>query len=157
MDGEVPYRDFWAIYPPGQFYALAAIFRAFGTSLLVARIYDTIVVRFVIAIGAFLVAKRIAFPILALPICITTGLLLGSAGFYAYAVYPSLALGLLSILSSLEHAETGQRRWLLLAGTLAGIASFFRWDIGLYAGISVVAAVPSVSMMCWTPTAYHLV
>ena len=40
MDGDVPYKDFWTIYPPGQYYVIAAIFKTFGTNLLVARIYD---------------------------------------------------------------------------------------------------------------------
>jgi hypothetical protein len=140
MDGDVPYRDFWAIYPPGQFYALAAIFRIFSTTLLVARIYDTIV-RFVIVISVYLIAKKTTTRPLALLVCIVTTILLASALFYAYAVFPSLALGLLSILSLLEHVNTGQRRWLLLTGILIGIATLFRWDIGLYTGISVVLAV----------------
>jgi hypothetical protein len=140
MDGDVPYRDFWAIYPPGQFYALAAIFRIFGTTLFVARIYDTIV-RFVIVISVYLIAKKTTTRPLALLVCIVTTLLLASARFYAYAVFPSLALGLLSILSLLEHVNTGQRRWLLLTGMLIGIATLFRLDIGLYTGISAVLTI----------------
>jgi 4-amino-4-deoxy-L-arabinose transferase-like glycosyltransferase len=130
MDGDVPYRDFWAIYPPGQFYALAAIFRIFGATLFVVRIYDTIV-RFVIVISVYLIAKKTTTPPLALFVCIVTTLLLASARSYALAVFPSLALGLLSILSLLEHVNTGQRRWLLLTGMLIGIATLFRWDIVL--------------------------
>src|ERR1700733_16235986 len=38
--GEVPYRDFWAVYAPGQFYTLAGIFRVFGFSILTERIWD---------------------------------------------------------------------------------------------------------------------
>ena len=29
MDGELPYRDFWMVYPPGIFYTLAALFSMF--------------------------------------------------------------------------------------------------------------------------------
>ncbi|WP_169237779.1 glycosyltransferase family 39 protein [Candidatus Roseilinea sp. NK_OTU-006] len=140
MNGDVPYKDFWAIYPPGQFYALAALFKAFGTSLLVSRVYDTFV-RFMIAFSVWLIAKKITSRTLAYFAFITTALLLGSAGFYTYAVFPSLALSLLSILSLLEYTDTGRRYWLLLAGTLIGFASFFRWDIGLYVSISLVATV----------------
>jgi hypothetical protein len=32
LDGDRPYRDFWVIYPPGQLYLLAALFRIFGAS-----------------------------------------------------------------------------------------------------------------------------
>ena len=39
VGGEVPYRDFWAIYPPGQLYALAGVYKIFGISLLASRVY----------------------------------------------------------------------------------------------------------------------
>jgi hypothetical protein len=138
MSGGLPYKDFWAIYPPGQFYALAVIFKVFGTTLLAARVYDTIV-RFLIVIGIYLIAKKITSYLLVLLACMTTGLLLASVGFYTYAVFPSLALSLFSILCLLKYPYTGQRRWVLLAGLLIGIASLFRWDIALYTGISVVS------------------
>ncbi|MBE3145286.1 MAG: hypothetical protein IMZ61_15415, partial [Planctomycetes bacterium] len=34
LNGDVPYKDFWAIYPPGQFYILAGIIKIFGSNLL---------------------------------------------------------------------------------------------------------------------------
>ncbi|MCZ6877710.1 MAG: hypothetical protein O7G29_06180, partial [Acidobacteria bacterium] len=40
LKGEIPYRDFWGIYPPGQFYTLALAFNFFGTSLMVERIWE---------------------------------------------------------------------------------------------------------------------
>src|SRR3954465_11623024 len=36
--GEVPYRDFWWFYPPGQPYLLGALHALFGPSLLAWRI-----------------------------------------------------------------------------------------------------------------------
>ena len=121
MDGDVPYKDFWTIYPRGQFYVLAVIYKIFCTSLLVARIYDTIV-RFVIVISAYLIAKKITSHTLAL---------LAFADSYAYAVFPFLALGLLTILGLLKHVNTGQRRWFFLTGMIIYIVILFRWDIGL--------------------------
>ncbi|MGH7699557.1 MAG: hypothetical protein ACREMJ_03420 [Gemmatimonadales bacterium] len=38
LDGDLPYRDFWTIYPPGQLYLLAGLFKVFGTSLVVSRL-----------------------------------------------------------------------------------------------------------------------
>jgi hypothetical protein len=38
LDGGVPYRDFWTMYAPGQFYAIAALFWLFGRELLVQAI-----------------------------------------------------------------------------------------------------------------------
>jgi len=42
LDGAIPYRDFWTIYAPGQFYALAGVFKLFGVSLLASRIYEVL-------------------------------------------------------------------------------------------------------------------
>lgn len=139
LRGEIPYRDFWAIYPPGQFYALAALFKVFGTSLLVSRLYDT-VVRFAIALFIWLIARKTTSPPLAYAALAIAALLLGSAGFYAYAVFPAIALGLLAILCLLAYTDSGRRAWLITAGGITGLAAFVRWDIGLYAGVSVAAA-----------------
>ena len=38
LDGGVPYRDFWTMYAPGQFYAVAALFGLFGRELFVQAI-----------------------------------------------------------------------------------------------------------------------
>ena len=140
INGEVPYKDFWTIYPPGQFYILAIIFKTFGTNLIVARVYDTMV-RFVIVICSYLIAKKITSQTLALLVSAITTLLLGFADSYAYAVFPAMALSLLSILGMLQYTQTGLRRWALSAGLLIGMTTLFRWDIGLYTGISVALTI----------------
>ena len=35
LQGHIPYRDYWSMYAPGQFYTLAFLFRLFGSSVLV--------------------------------------------------------------------------------------------------------------------------
>ncbi len=139
LNGDIPYKDFWAIYPPGQFYIVAAIIKLFGANLIYARIYDTLI-RLLIVIGVFLVTKRLASNKLAFLTSLIAGMLLASAGFYSYAVFPAMALGLWSILAWLFYTEKGKRGWLLLSGSLLGIAILIRWDIGTYAGISLLAA-----------------
>src|SRR6266851_586157 len=37
LDGQIPYRDFFFFYTPGSFYLLAAMFKVFGDSFVVAR------------------------------------------------------------------------------------------------------------------------
>jgi hypothetical protein len=42
--GAILHRDFYANYGPAQFYASAGLFKMFGTSVLVERAWDTMVV-----------------------------------------------------------------------------------------------------------------
>jgi hypothetical protein len=52
---------FGAIYPPGQLYLLAGVYKVFGVSLLASRVYD-VLVRFIFVTGFFLVARKITHP-----------------------------------------------------------------------------------------------
>ena len=52
MHGEIPYRDFWTQYSPGQLYALAGLFRLFGVQIAVERWWD-VVIRALLALAAF--------------------------------------------------------------------------------------------------------
>lgn len=139
LSGDRPYRDFWTIYPPGQFYVLAAWFKVFGTSLMTARVYDTLV-RLAVLTSVYLIARHQRFaslPLLA--VSAVTLVLLASASFYTYAVFPSLSLGLFSILATLNYATTGRKQSLAVAGILVGFTGLFRWDIAIYAAIAVTA------------------
>jgi len=139
LNGDVPYKDFWAIYPPGQFYLVAGIIKIFGANLLNARIYDTLI-RFLMVIGVYLITKKLANQRLALLAALIAGLMLASAGFYSYAVFPCMTLGLWSIVCSLVYMDKRHKGWLLLSGVLLGISMLIRWDIGTYAAISLLAA-----------------
>jgi hypothetical protein len=139
LNGDVPYKDFWAIYPPGQFYVLAGIIKLFGANLLNARIFDTLI-RFLMVIGVYLISKRLAPHRLAFLAALIAGLLLASAGFYSYAVFPAMTLGLWSITAWLAYTDKRHKGWLLLSGVLLGVSIIIRWDIGIFAGISVLVA-----------------
>ena len=41
LDGHIPYRDFWTLYTPGEFYLLAGLFKIVGPSILAARLFST--------------------------------------------------------------------------------------------------------------------
>ncbi len=145
LRGDIPYKDFWAVYPPGQFYTLALIFKIFGTSLLVSRIYDTLV-RLIIACSLWVIAKKITDEKFATLSFIVSVILLSSSVNYSYAVFPSLALSLLAVLSYIEYVDTARHRWQILSGMLIGLASLFRWDIGLYAGICIIGTILLVNL-----------
>jgi hypothetical protein len=138
LHGDIPYKDFWTLYPPGQFYTLAALFKTLGTSLIVSRLYDTLA-RLIIVFSMWWIARKIASQPLAHLALITSALLLAFASFYSYAVFPSLAFCLLSILCLTAYVDSARKFWLILVGLFIGLAAFFRWDIGVYAAVSVAA------------------
>jgi hypothetical protein len=136
LGGEVPYRDFWTVYPPGQSYALAAVYSLFGKRLLAARAYDTLV-RFVLVVGVYLVGRSIAGQVAALIVAAFSTLWLGTVGFYGYGVFPALALALYGTRASIAYADSGRYRWLALSGALVGLAAVWRLDIALYLGLAL--------------------
>ncbi len=149
LHGEAPYRDFWGIYPPGQIYALAGVFRLFGETLLASRVYDTLG-RFLTVVAAYLIARKVSTPWLALLSAAVAGVFLAAAWFYSYAVFPALGLGLWAVFAWLKGKEReccppGERpastgaRWYFLCGALLGTTLLVRWDLGAYAAFSIAA------------------
>jgi hypothetical protein len=55
--GELPYRDFYAIYGPAEYYALAGLFKLFGPSVLAERLFDLTVEALIVA-AAFAIVYR---------------------------------------------------------------------------------------------------
>jgi hypothetical protein len=132
MQGDIPYHDFWTLYAPGHFYALAALFRVVGPDVLAARVLDT-VCRIALALLVYWVGKGMTSRWAAVgPYALVT-LWLGAIGFYSYPIFPALAFCLSVLLSLFRYFDTGRRRWLALAGMLAGMAAIVRLDFGAYA------------------------
>lgn len=50
-----------------------------------------------------------------------------------------MALSLLGVLCFIEHQFSNRRYLLLISGIIVGLASLYRWDITLYAGISIIS------------------
>jgi hypothetical protein len=128
--GELPWRDFWWNYGPGQPLLLGGLFKAFGPSLLVWRIVR-VAVDATVALLAWLLLRRAAPPWLAL-----LGWL-AVAGAMAWPTSPgpnppALALTLGGVLLA--------RRSPVGAGALAGLAVAFRPEVGVPGAIAVVLA-----------------
>jgi hypothetical protein len=139
LHGEVPYRDFWALYPPGQFYLLAGSFKLFGSDLMTSRTYDTLV-RFAIVVCVYAVTRRLVGRGLALFLALVIAFMLAAVGFYSYAIFPALALNLAAFVSFIRYTRAPSGRRLFLTGLLVGAAALVRLDLGLYATVSLSAA-----------------
>ena len=131
LDGDVPHRDFYTIYGPGQIYVLAALYKIFGISVLVERAWDT-VVRGCVVMLVFIVVDQAAPRRCALMASGASLVCLASFGTYGYPVYPALA-GALSGLAFLAPALARPipASGLVAAGICAGVVTLFRYDVGV--------------------------
>jgi hypothetical protein len=146
-DGEVPYRDFWLVYAPGQFYVLAGLFKLFGASVLVERLWD-VLARLASAGMLYALALRLATRPLALAVLLLATIWLAAVDYFGYAVFPALACSLAAIWCLLQAAARGQQRWLVAAGAALGGSTLFRHDIG---GYTLLPAGLAALALAWAP------
>jgi len=132
LEGDVPYRDFWAIYGPGQFYAVAGLFRLFGSSILVEQLWDVGIRAGVIAV-VFAWARKLDAGAYAYAAALTVLVILSGAGFHGFPTIHALLFGLISgYLVLIAFTSTRATGYLFAAGLFAGLAALFRHDIGFY-------------------------
>lgn len=140
LAGEIPYKDFFIVmYPPGQIYVLAAIFKIFSYSLTAARLYTV----FVSLAGAMLVffmtrllTKNLAISIFAWLMVLTS--LSPRLGAIPAPIWPGMLLGVLSLYIYMLYLKNGKLSYVIVAGTVCGAAIAFRHDIGIFASAAIL-------------------
>lgn len=130
--GGTLYKDFWSGYGPAQFYLLATVFKVFGASIIVERV-TTIVTLWLMSVAAYLIARRLVSPVLAL----LAWFLIVVRSFGVISGFPPpmpnvLLFSFLSCLCLLNFMSQRRVHWLLLSGLLAGVVTIFRHDFGVY-------------------------
>ncbi len=135
LDGEVPYRDFWTVYPPGQLYLLAAVFSLFGVSLMADRVIFVITVA-TVALLVYLIGRRLAGVRSALLGWLLFVVLAGWYRPFGAGMPTGLALALLGSLLLVESGELPTARVTVASGLLVGIAALFRQDVAVYASVA---------------------
>lgn len=146
LHGQMPYRDFWTMYGPAQFYLLAGFFKVFGVSILSGRVFDALV-RAGIACACFslvhlLTTRRWAFIAFAAVIFWLTGIYYPA---YNFPVYPAMLASLISCLFFARYLRQSHDLWsLFLAGLFVSLTTIFRHDSGFY-----ICLAESV-MLLWT-------
>jgi hypothetical protein len=137
LAGQIPHRDFYANYGPAQFYILAGLFKLFGSSLFVERIYD-LVVRALVVSAVFAISSLYCRRWIAASAAVVTALwFIGVRMTPASPVVPVSLLALVSssLLPPAFYAKISPKRG-LIAGVIAGTAVLFRYDVGF--GLFVV-------------------
>lgn len=140
LAGEIPNRDFWAPYPPGGFYWVAALFRIFGSSILVAHIQGALITFFGV-VCVFWIARRIT----SLKYAVASAILviwafIGSGS----GVSISLLLGLVASVYLFRLRTYDRTRDLLVLGLVTALCMLFRVDDGLY----LFVALSAVLILC---------
>lgn len=140
LEGEVPYRDFWSMYAPGQFALQAGLFLIFGRQVLVVGIAAALL-RAATAGLVFLVARRAGAServSAALSLCLGASFfeLCPEIGSYP----PALVLIVWALWNTLAWLEEGGERRLWHAGLLLGMAALFKHDVAAYWMLGTIAA-----------------
>jgi hypothetical protein len=129
-DGELPYRDFYANYGPGQYYLAGALDLVFGPSLLAWRIVRVALDALVATLAYAVVRRETPEPLAVLVWMAAIGAMAHPTLPHPNA--PALALALGAILLA-RRSPAG-------AGALAGIAFAFRFDVGAAAALGAALA-----------------
>ncbi len=126
--GQVPYRDFWWFYPPGQPLLLGGLWALLGPSLLTWKIVRALAAG-AVALLAWRLARRGGAPpwaALAAWLAATAALAYPS-GPHPFPITLALCLG---ALLCLERPA--------LAGALTGVAAFWRLEFAAYLALGVL-------------------
>jgi hypothetical protein len=129
-DGQLPYRDFYANYGPGQYYVVGALDAVFGPSLLGWRVVR-VALDALVGVLAYALVRREA----------PTPFALGAwVAVVAVMAHPTLPHPNAPALALAFGALLLARRSPAGAGVLAGLAFAFRFDLGVAAAVGVALA-----------------
>lgn len=127
--GQVPYRDFWWYYPPGQPYLLGGLWKLFGPSLLTWRIVR-VAADATVAVLVFALARRRAPVGLSLAAWLVAACAMAfPTGPHPFPIALALALGSLLLLD--------RPLW---AGALAGACAAWRIEFAAYLALGVACS-----------------
>jgi hypothetical protein len=137
LAGALPHRDFYANYGPGQFLAVAVVFKLFGSSVLAERILDL-----VIKAGVACIVCGMSLGLMGrIAAMIVTGISviwLAALGEHGYPVWASMLLTLLAaraIFPALEGRYSAA--FLAASGICVGLIVLFRYDVGFLVCVSL--------------------
>jgi hypothetical protein len=144
LRGQIPYRDFWTMYGPAQFYVLAGFFKFFGTTALTARVYDALIKACLASICFALVSQFARRTIASITFAFVILWMACGGSQINFPVYPALLCSLISAIFLSRYIRGPQTpRKIFFAGLLVGATATFRHDFGVY--ICFAEVIP----LCW--------
>lgn len=134
-EGENPNLDFWTIYPPGQYYLLALIFKIFGFELINERIFS-IIIFFITAILLYRLSYNLTNSSISIISPIIYVFFISYSTMFGTAMGTSILLSLASFYYLHKWFQLKSTKFLLISSFFAGLTSLFRLDIGTYSFLS---------------------
>ncbi|HWY22002.1 MAG TPA: glycosyltransferase family 39 protein [Candidatus Acidoferrum sp.] len=138
LAGQVPYRDFFSFYTPGSYYALAAVFRIFGSSLVVARIALALAGAILSALS-YLLARRVCGRGMSLTLAALGTLTTLPYRFLVLHNWDSTLWACLAIYAAVRLLEKPARSWAFAAGIFASLTALSEQSkgAGLCLGLAI--------------------
>jgi 4-amino-4-deoxy-L-arabinose transferase-like glycosyltransferase len=129
LRGEVLYRDFFSFFTPGSYYLLAALFKVFGNSLMVAR---TALVVFggIFSVVTYLLARRVCQRSSALAAACVVSCTALPYRFMALHNWDSTLWACLAVYSSVRMIESRAVTWAAATGTFTSLTFLFEQSKG---------------------------
>jgi hypothetical protein len=136
LEGDIPNRDFLHLYGPGSIWVIAALFKVFGISIWVARVFGFVQLLGLVA-GTTYVGYRWGRWPAAVAGVVTAIIIIPPIGVTALAWVGGVALALWAVILAVGVLDEGHRgqRTLLVAGVVAGLALLFRPDLVIALGL----------------------
>ncbi|MFN3819239.1 glycosyltransferase family 39 protein [Blastomonas sp.] len=131
LAGDIPHRDYYSTYGPGQNYILAFIMKFFGHDILYARVYSILTMAAAVVVVYGLSAKRVSWIFALIPPVFCLAFFVGSQ-FHLYPVFPVILLSMTGSLFLLNGNPGYNITGVAIAGALAGVAALFRYDSGFF-------------------------
>jgi hypothetical protein len=135
--GDLPYRDFDTYYTPGIFYLFAWTFNLFGLSVVPIRLLMA-AMRVLLGLLLYRLTRRVAaWPFALLPFLIIAAVDGEPVFPEPHPSWPAILASLGLIEAIVRHQTGGGRRWLVVAGALAGVACAFKQNVGAFAVLAI--------------------
>jgi len=160
VKGQVPYKDFLTIYGPAQIYTLATLFKLFGVSVTVERVYDIIIKSF-LSIIIFLIIRRLSSTKAAFLGWAISLIWIEYTYFHVYPVYSAALFTFISVYFLLSHIEQGKMSYVVYSAISIVIAILFRHDLGGLAALVITGTLILRKRLnkqtSWSPPIYFSV
>src|ERR1035437_7913309 len=129
LAGQVPYRDFFSFYTPGSYYALALLFKIFGSSLPVARTALALAGAILSSI-TYLLARRVCSRSIALTLAALATLTTLPYRFLVLHNWDSTLWACLALYGAVRLLEMPSRKWAFALGLFTSLTVLFEQSKG---------------------------